>query len=273
MDPERDLRLLTRAKWVGVVLPIGLIWAFELVRYFVIDPTVPADSAHLFAALVMSGGAVLFALGIFAVLDRTQRRLVDTNRDLAATHAVASGLQGDQELRAMLEAALDRVLEHTGALAGQICVSGPGDQLLKVRRPGDLGDIAGMQWAHAILDETPALAPRPDQTQRPGVDASVVDLPLAGSIATVGTMRLVFHPSGDPAISMAALADVTGDEDPPLERGAGAQDLPARRDGQGGTDGPDEAEQDEDPVPGPERTRHGVDRAPQPGGEGPRVRV
>src|SRR5665811_616347 len=152
VDPERDLRLLTRAKWVGVVLPIGLIWAFELVRYFVIDPTVPADSAHLFAALVMSGGAVLFALGIFAVLDRTQRRLVDTNRDLAATHAVASGLQGDQELRAMLEAALDRVLEHTGALAGQICVSGPGDQPLKVRRPGDLGDSAGMQWAHTILD-------------------------------------------------------------------------------------------------------------------------
>ena len=210
MDPKRDLRLLTRAKWVGVVLPIGLIWAFELVRYFVIDPSVPADSAHLFAALVMSGGAVLFALGIFAVLDRTQRRLVDTNRDLAATHAVASGLQGDQELPAMLEAALDRVLEHTGALAGQICVSGPGDQPLKIRRPGDLGDSAGMQWAHTILDETPALAPRPAQTQRPGVDASVVDLPLAGSIATVGTMRLVFHPSGDPAISMAALVDLAG---------------------------------------------------------------
>jgi len=210
VDPERDLRLLTRTKWVGVLLPLGLIWAFELCRYYLIDPSVPDDSAHLFAALVMSGGAVLFALGIFAVLDRTQRRLVDTNRDLAATHAVASGLQGDQELPAMLEAALDRVLEHTGALAGQICVSGPGDQPLTVRRPGDLGDSAGMQWAHTLLDETPASAPRPARTQRPGVDASVVDLPLAGSIATVGTMRLVFHPSGDPAISMAALVDLAG---------------------------------------------------------------
>jgi two-component system nitrate/nitrite sensor histidine kinase NarX len=208
VNPERDVRLLARAKWVGVLLPIGLIWAFELARYFLIDPSVPADSAHLFAALVMSGGAVLFALGIFTVLDRTQRRLIDTNRDLAATHAVASTLEGDQELPAMLEAALDRVLEHAGALAGQVCVSGPGGQPLMVRRPGDLGDSTGMQWAHTLLDETPASAPRPAQTQRPGVDASVVDLPLAGSVATVGTMRLVFHPSADPAISMAALVDL-----------------------------------------------------------------
>ena len=110
MDPERDLRLLTRAKWVGVLLPIALIWGFELFRYLWIDPSVPADSAHVFAALVMSGGAVLFALAIFAVLDRTQRRLVDTNRDLAATHAVAATLQGEQDLPTMLETALDRVL-------------------------------------------------------------------------------------------------------------------------------------------------------------------
>src|SRR5664279_2980609 len=141
MDPERDLRLLTRAKWVGVVLPIGLIWAFELVRYFVIDPSVPADSAHVFAALVMSGGAVLFALGIFAVLDRTQRRLVDTNRDLAATHAVAATLQG----------------------------------------------------AHALLAETPISVQLPAQSQRPGVDATVVDVPLAGGVAPGGAMRLLFH--------------------------------------------------------------------------------
>jgi nitrate/nitrite-specific signal transduction histidine kinase len=210
VDPERDLRLLTRAKWVGVLLPIGLIWAFELARYFLIEPNVPNDSAHVFAALLMSGGAVLFALGIFAVLDRTQRRLVDTNRDLAATHAVASTLQGEQELPAMLGAALDRVLEHTGALAGQICVTGPGGQTLAVRRPSDLGTSLGMQWAHALLAETPTSLANPVNTQRPGVDASVVDLPLAGNVAAGGAMRLVFHPSADPAISMAALVDLAG---------------------------------------------------------------
>jgi two-component system nitrate/nitrite sensor histidine kinase NarX len=208
VNPDRDVRLLVRAKWVGVLLPIALIWAFELARYFLIDPSVPADASHVFAALVMSGGAVLFALGIFAVLDRAERQLVDTNRDLAATHAVTSALQGDQELLPMLETALDRVLEHAGARAGQILVPGPGGQSVMARRPGDLGDSLGMQWVHAILDDTPASAAQPGQVQHPGVDATVVDLPMAGSGTRVGTMRLVFHPSADPAISMAALVSV-----------------------------------------------------------------
>ena len=208
MNPEPDLRLLARAKWVGVLLPIIGIWAFEIFRWWMIDPSVPADSAHVFAALILSGGAVVFGLGIFAVLDRAQQRLVGTNKDLAATHAVASALQGDLELQAMIEAALDRVLEHTGALAGQVRVGGPDGRPLDVRRPADLGDDIGMQWAHRILDETPASAPLAARTERPEVDASVVDVPLAGRIATVGTMRLVLHPSADPAVSMAALADL-----------------------------------------------------------------
>jgi len=208
VNPEPDVRLLTRAKWVGVLLPIAFIWGFEIIRWKVVEPSVAADSAHVFAALVMSGAAVVFGLGLFAVLDRAQQRLVGTNKDLAATHAVASALQGDHELQAMLEAALDRVLEHTGALAGQITVGGPGGQPLLVRRPDDLGDGIGMQWAHRILDATPASAPRPDRTGRPEVDAAIVDLPLAGRTATVGTMRLVFHPAADPVISLAALVDL-----------------------------------------------------------------
>ncbi|MFH1475032.1 MAG: GAF domain-containing protein, partial [Chloroflexota bacterium] len=210
MKPEPDIRLLTRAKWVGVLLPIAFIWGFEIVRWWVVEPSVSADSTHVFAALIMSGAAVMFGLGLFAVLDRAQQRLVSTNQDLAATQAVASALQGDQELGAMLGAALDRVLEHTGALAAQVRVGRPDGQPLEVRRPRDLGDSIGMQWAHRMLDETPASASPPAQIQRPEVDAAIVDLPLAGRVATVGTMRLVFHPSVDPAISMAALADLAG---------------------------------------------------------------
>ena len=208
MNPEPDLRLLARAKWVGVLLPIIGIWAFEIFRWWMIDPSVPADSAHVFAALILSGGAVVFGLGIFAVLDRAQQRLVGTNQDFAATHAVATALEGDHELEAMLKAALDRVLEHTGALAGEIRVGGPDGRPLAVRRPGDLGDSFGMQWAHRILDDAPASVSQPAQFRRPEVDAAIVDLPLAERVATAGTMRLVFHPSADPAISMSALADV-----------------------------------------------------------------
>jgi len=208
VNPEPDVRLLTRAKWVGVLLPIAFIWAFEIARWWVIEPSVPADSAHVFAALALSGAAVVFGLGLFAVLDRAQQRLVGTNQDFAATHAVAAALEGDHELQAMLRAALDRVLEHTGALAGEIRVGGPDGRPLAVRRPGDLGDSVGMQWAHRILDDAPASVPQPEQFRRPEVDAAIVDLPLGERVATTGTMRLVFHPSADPAISMSALADI-----------------------------------------------------------------
>jgi signal transduction histidine kinase len=210
VNPEPGIRLLARAKWVGVLLPIAFIWGFEIIRWWVVEPSVSPDSAHVVAALFLSGGAVVFGLGIFAVLDRVQERLVASNQDLAATHAVASALQGDQELPAMLGAALDRVLEHTGALAGEIVVGGQDGQPIRVRRPLDLGDSIGMQWAHRILDETPASAAHPAQVKRPEVDAAIVDLPLAGRVATAGTMRLVFHPSAEPAISIAALADLAG---------------------------------------------------------------
>ena len=209
MNPEPDVRLLTRAKWVGVLLPIGLIWGFELFRSWIVEPSVPSDSVHVFAALLMSGGAVLFGLGLFAVLDRAQHRVVAANQDLAATQAVASALQGEEDLPGMLAAALDRVLEHTGALAGQLrLAAGPGGQPIDVRRPADLGDSVGMQWAHLILDETPAVVRGLARAARRDVDASIVDVPVAGRAPSSGTMRLVFHPSADPAISLAAVADL-----------------------------------------------------------------
>ncbi len=206
VNAEHDVRLLTRAKWVGVLLPIAFIWAFEVVRWRMVEPSVPANSAHVFAGLVMSGGAVIFSLGLFAILDRAQRRLVESNQDLAATHAVASALQAGEDLEATLQASLDRVLEHTGALAGLIRVDGPGRQTLVVRRPEGLG--SGMQWVEAILDDAPA-APR-DVTRNDfaGVDATTIDVPMRSPGATVGAMRLLLHPCGEPRISTAALADL-----------------------------------------------------------------
>ena len=206
MNPEPDIRLLTRAKWVGVLLPIVFIWGFEIVRWGIIEPSVPADSAHVFAALVLSGAAVLFGLGLFAVLDRAQRRLVASNQDLAATHDVASALEGVDDLRTTLATSLDRVLDHTHALAGEIRVAGPGGRVVAIRRPAGLGE--GLQWVEAILDETPATATGVAGAELPGVDASVIDVGLASPAGTTGTMRLLLHPSGGPAISREALVDL-----------------------------------------------------------------
>lgn len=209
MNPDRDVQRLTRAKWVGVLLPIALIWGFELVRWRVIDPAVPPDSAHLFAALVMSGGAVLFALGIFAVLDRAQRRLVETNVDLAATHAVSSALEAGGDLAPTLATTLQLVLDHTGALVGQIRLAGPAGTILRVERPTDLE--GGLRWLRSILDEDPPAAGstrEAEVSERSGVDATVVDVLLTSGSARVGSLRLVLHPSARPRISLAALGDL-----------------------------------------------------------------
>jgi two-component system nitrate/nitrite sensor histidine kinase NarX len=206
VEPESDVRLLTRTKLAGILLPIPLIWGFEICRWLIIEPAVPPDSAHVFAALIMSGGGVLFALGLFAVLDRAQRRLVASNQDLAATHAVASALQGDADLEPAIEAALHRVLEHTGALAGQIRVVGPGGHPLAVRRPTGLGN--GLQWVETILDEAPATVAGVVRAELPNVDATVVDVRLPSTETTAGSMRLLFHPAGRVGISPEALADI-----------------------------------------------------------------
>ena len=206
VNPEPDIRLLTRAKWVGVLLPIAFIWGFEIVRWWVVEPSVSADSAHVFSALVMSGAAVVIGLGLFAVLHQAQQRLVGTNKDLAATHAVASALQGGTDLEATLATTLDRVLEHSGALAAQIRVVGPGGRPLVVRPPARRG--AGMQWVEAILDETPAMAAATTRSDLPGVDAAAIDVPLASTASTVGVLRLLLHPAGQVAISGAALNDL-----------------------------------------------------------------
>ncbi len=139
VNSEREVRLLTRAKWVGVLLPIALIWCFELARWWVIDRSVPSDNAHVFAALLMSGGAVLSRSASSPCWDRVQRRLVDTNQDLAAPTPVASALQGGRDRRPHWGAALDRVLEHSGALAGLIRGVGPASLPRALRRPIDLG--------------------------------------------------------------------------------------------------------------------------------------
>jgi two-component system nitrate/nitrite sensor histidine kinase NarX len=206
VNSERDVRLLTRAKWVGVLLPIAFIWAFEVARWMVIEPSVTADSAHVFAALILSGAAVVFGLGLFAVLDRAQQRLVASNQDLAATHAVTSALQGGNDLEGTLAATLDRVLEQSGALATLVRVAGPGGRPLVVRRPAGRG--VAMQWIEAILDETPMAVTTVSHTELPGVDVTTIDVPLTSTAAAVGVMRLLLHPSGQLRISEAALTDI-----------------------------------------------------------------
>ena len=210
MSEPRGARDLNRLKWATVILPIGFVWVFELVRFLVLDPQMSGDQSYVASAMIMGGAIVVFATIVSIYLDRTQRQLVAQNKDLTATHAVSSAVRGGHSLPDLLEQSLDRVVTQTGALAGTVSVQGQDDRPLTIRRPAILAP--GLAWLAPVLDEPldPAVD-GPRYTRHTGIDTGVLDLPLIRGTSRIGHLRLVFHPPVEPDISDAALGDIAGE--------------------------------------------------------------
>lgn len=210
MPQARRAGDFNRLKWLTMLLPLGFVWVFELVRFLVLDPQLTGDSGHVASAMIMGGAIVVFATIISLYLDRTQRQLVAQNKDLTATHAVSSAVRGGLSLPELLDQSLDRVVAQTGALAGVVTVPGADGEPLVVRRPAELPQ--GLGWLGAILAEaTDPAAVSPRYSVRPSVDTGILDLPLVRGTDRVGHLRLAFHPPVEPDISESALTDIAGE--------------------------------------------------------------
>ena len=210
MSEPQGSRDLSRLKWATIVLPIVFVWVFELVRFFVLDPSVTGDSGHVISAMVMGGAILVFATIVSIYLDRTQKQLVAQNKDLTVTHAVSSAVRGGLSLPDLLEQSIERVVTETGALAGIVIVDTPDGHPLRVQRPASFGP--GMSWIGSVLDELPdPTLGGPRYTTRPGIDTGVLDLPLLRGTHRIGHLRLAFHPPVEPDISEAALIDIAGE--------------------------------------------------------------
>jgi len=202
-------RDLHRLRWIGLLLPVGFVWAFEILRFLILDQA-HASNTHLIAASLMAAAVVVFAVGMAYFLDRAQRQLVAQNKDLSVTHAVSSAVRGGLSLPDLVAQALEQLSEQTGALAGAIHVDGA-EGGLTVAHPTHLAE--GLAWVQPILDEVAASAgpSDPSFTIRHAVDTGVLDLPLARGGERIGRLRLVFHPPVEPDLSNAALADIAGE--------------------------------------------------------------
>ncbi len=209
MDEQTSARRLAWIRWIGIGLPVAAVWAVEVIRSTVIDQLVDEDAGHVVGALVMTVAVLAFGIAITTFLERTQRQLVRQNRDLAATHSVSSAVRGGVELTPTLEIALDRLVAETRALGGRIAAQGPGGNVVLIQRPPVLPEQMG--WLTRILDAGPTALLERAEMPLPSVDALVLDLPLVRAGASVGALRLVFHPPIRPPISDAALADVAGE--------------------------------------------------------------
>ncbi len=193
-----------------MILPVAFVWGFELVRFFILDPSLTGDEGHVAAAMIMGAAIVAFAMIVSLYLDRTQKQLVAQNKDLTVTHAVSSAVQGGLSLPELLDQSLDRLLVHTGALAGVVSLRTGDDGRLVVQRPAALAP--GLIWLAPILSETPDLGPGGIlYATRGGLDTGILDLALARGGERLGHLRLVFHPPVEPDISDAALLDIAGE--------------------------------------------------------------
>ncbi|HSO30068.1 MAG TPA: GAF domain-containing sensor histidine kinase [Candidatus Sulfomarinibacteraceae bacterium] len=207
MRNPRPIRDLERLKWIGVVVPIALIWAWELARSAFVDGTMPAQDEHILSALILAGGIVLFGIAMAVLLERTQHEILRQNRDLTALTTVGSAVRGDQSIAHMASQALERMIEQTGALGGVIAVDGPEGDPVIVRRPDPCP--VGLGWVAALLDEPVRAEAAVELSERPDLETLILDLRFDPRMPEPDRMRLVFHPPIRPNISDSVLAELS----------------------------------------------------------------
>ena len=209
MNSQRPDGDLSRFKWAIIVLPLVFVVLLEVFRETFLDQQLTTDESHAAALMIIAGAILIFAFVVGIYLDRAQRQLVATNKDLTVTHAVSSAVRGGLSLPDLLEQALDRVVTETEALAGQVTITAS-EEPLTIRRPATLAP--GLAWVGTILNEAPDPAVTAAQyTRRPAVDTGILDIPLIRGADRIGHLRLAFHPPVEPQISAAAFADIAGE--------------------------------------------------------------
>lgn len=206
MRDPRAVRDLERLKWIGVVMPIALIWAFELARFAFVDGTLPERDEHVISALMMAGGIVLFGLVMAILLERTQRDILRQNRDLGALKTVGSAVRAEHSIGHMARGVLERMIEQTGALGGIIRISGANGDPIVVRRPDPCPD--GLAWVTALLDEPVGELDGPTYAMLPDLDTLALDLRFDAGGEADDRLRLVFHPAVRPDLSDTVLEDL-----------------------------------------------------------------
>src|ERR1019366_6316014 len=107
-----------RLKVLSVFVPAGFLVALELVRYSVGGGDDFWD--HLIFLLVTIVSIVAFALVMFRFIDRAQRQVVRQNRELAATNALSSAVQGEVGVDRIIDVALQSVLTTSGATQASV---------------------------------------------------------------------------------------------------------------------------------------------------------
>ncbi len=166
---------LRRLRWIGVVLPVVFVVGLEIVRVTVVDKDVAPRVGHFVLAAGAIVAVVVFALVIFWFVERAERQVIRQNRELAAVNAVSIAVQGELGVEVIIDAALESVIQSTGATEAAVTVFAPDGQ-----PPGEGGLERRLVSAEHI-------SPHPEMGS---TVPHLIDIPLSTGTSVVGRMRL-----------------------------------------------------------------------------------
>lgn len=175
------LTALRRLLVIGIVLPIVFIVALETVRITFVQESLTWSRGHF----VLAGFAVLcvvaFAIVMFHFIGGAQRQVVRQMKELAAMNAVSSAVQGELGVEEIIDAALESVLESSGAVEASVTIFAAED-----RAPGE-----GGSQSHRVVVR------RPTGPSAPPAAAHRVNIPLSTGTSVVGQLRLRMSEEGE----------------------------------------------------------------------------
>jgi two-component system nitrate/nitrite sensor histidine kinase NarX len=170
-----------RLKVMSVLLPVGFILALEFVHYTVEarDGRIDGfwDGYRLIFIAVTVASIVAFGLVMFRFIDRAQRQVVRQNRELAATNALSSAVQGEVGVDRIIDVALESMLTTSGATQASVTIFTTED-----RSPNG----AGVTRRQVAALGSAVLVPNDPG----GGEAPIIDFPLSTGTVTVGRMQL-----------------------------------------------------------------------------------
>jgi two-component system nitrate/nitrite sensor histidine kinase NarX len=172
---------------------VAFILMMEGLRLLLVEPDSTQQSGHLALAGMMLVGAVTFALVMFLGIEATQRQLIRQNRELGAVNAVSTAVQGELGLDVIIDAALESVIDSTGATEASVHIF------------AQEGDPEGEQGLERRRVAAPHASTLPAVGQ---VVPHLIDIPLSTGTTVVGRMQLHL-PDGVAEPDLLATATLT----------------------------------------------------------------
>jgi signal transduction histidine kinase len=166
---------INRLRWMGVILPVGFILSLEAFRLLFIEGGYTDNLWHPLIAAVTICGVVVFAFVMFRAIEATQRHLIRQNRELTAINAASTAVQGELGMDVIIDAALESVIDSTGATEATIRVFPP---------DGNPQGDGGFERGRVAAKHASPLLPVGSLVPH------LIDIPLSTGTSIVGRLQL-----------------------------------------------------------------------------------